>query len=132
VAETKYGVEGLNWVPTKPSGMVLVFGRSLLEVGKDSSFTKLSRWVMAPPFLFWHHKWGGGCLWGGGGLLRDRFPSLYALTEDRDARVSDFLEHNSSSLIWSPVFVRDALSEDDSVAQFFNMLDGVHLNDSLN
>jgi len=42
--------------------------------------------------------------------------------EDRDD-----LEHNSSLVVWSLVFVRDAFSKDDSVAQLFNMLYRVHL-----
>lgn len=62
--------------------------------------------------------------------MRDRFPSLYALANDRDTHVSDYLEHNSSSLVWSHVFVCDAFLEDDSVAQFFNLLDRVRFNDS--
>ena len=48
---------------------------------------------MAPPSLFGIS----------GGHLRDRHPSLYALGEDRDVRVFDYLENNSTSFVWSPL-----------------------------
>jgi len=50
-----------------------------------------------------------------GFLLRDRFSSIYDLAADREVRVSKYLEDNSSSVVWSSVFERDALPEDDSV-----------------
>ena len=37
--------------------------------------------------------------------------------------VSDYLEHNSTSIVWSPIFVHEAFSDDDSVAQLLSMLD---------
>lgn len=54
--------------------------------------------------------------------MRDRFPSLFVLAVDRDARVSDYLEY-SPLVVWSPVFVRPTFSEDDKVYRPFAMLD---------
>lgn len=114
----------IGFQPSLTVLVVLVFGSSLIEVGKifPSHNFQGGWWLLHLFFL--HHKWGGGF------LLRDRFPSLYALANDRDTHVSDYLEHNSSSLVCSHVFVCDAFLEDDSVAQFFNLLDRVRFNDS--
>ena len=38
-------------------------------------------------------------MWCDGVPLRDQFPSVIVFAADRDARVSDYLEHNSSSAV---------------------------------
>jgi len=53
----------------------------------------------------------------------DRFPSLFALAANGDARVSDYLEQFPSLVVWSSDFVRPSFWEDDSVIHFFAMLD---------
>jgi len=63
------------------------------------------------------------------GIIKPSF-TLCPCGSHRDARVSDYLEHNSSSVVWSPIFVQDAFQDDDSVAQLFSRLDGVLLMDS--
>ena len=55
--------------------------------------------------------------------MRDRVASLFALAVDRDACVFDYLEHSPTLVVWAPVFVRPAFPEDDSINQFFAMLD---------
>jgi len=96
--------------------MVLVCRSLLLEVGKDFSHISFEVGDDSSVF-FWHHNWCNVV------LLRDRFPSLYALAEDRDARVSDDLEHSSSLVVWSLIFFfRDAFSDDDSVVPLFLLL----------
>lgn len=66
---------------------------------------------------FWHSRWCDGI------CLRDRFPSLFAVAPNRDACVSDHLEHSPSLVVLASVFVRAAFPEDDSVSHFFAMLD---------
>ena len=56
--------------------------------------------------------------------------SLSVLAIDTDALVSDDLEHNSSSAVWSPIFVWEAFSNHNSAAQLLRMLDRASMRDS--
>lgn len=123
--KAKDGVKGLNSIPSKYSGTYGVGLWKFITRGWESFFSHISFELGdGSSIFFWHHNWCNGV------LLRDRFPSLYALAEDRNARVSDCLEHNSSSVVWSLVSICDAFPDDDNVAQLFSMLDGVSLMDS--
>ena len=68
-----------------------------------------------------------------GGMSRDSYHNSKTSLCNRKLgfQVSYVLEHNSSLVVWSIVFVREAFPEDDSVAQFFGALDGMHSIDSL-
>lgn len=61
--------------------------------------------------FFWHSRWCDGV------HLRDCFPSLFALAAEKDALVYDYLERNSTWVVWSPIFVREAFPDHDNVAQ---------------
>ena len=52
--------------------------------------------------------------WNGGGLLKDLFPSLYALAQDREASVADYRVQGSDNSVWMPVFVWDSFADDDT------------------
>ena len=65
---------------------------------------------------FWHNQWSGE------GLLKDLFPNLYALAQDREASVADFRMRGNDSSVWVPVFVRDSFVEDDTFLCFFSKL----------
>jgi len=74
-----------------------VSGSLLRKVGTISSLTLFSRSIMVPRSFFL--CWGGHSMWCDGVPLRDHFPSVIVFAADRDARVSDYLEHNSSSAV---------------------------------
>ena len=65
---------------------------------------------------FWHNKWSGE------GLLKDLFPNLYALAEDREASVADYRMRGNDSSVWAPIFVRDSFVDDDTFLCFFSKL----------
>ena len=44
--------------------------------------------------------------------MRDFFPSLYTLAENKEATVAAYCDNVSGSWIWSPIFIRDALVDD--------------------
>ena len=121
----KYGVEGLNWVPSNYIGTYGVSLWKFIIRGWERFFSHISFGVGNGSSIFlWHHNWCNGV------LLRDCFPSLDAIMEDMEARVFDYMAHISSSVVWSTVFVRDAFPDNDSVVQIFSMLDRLRLMDS--
>ena len=65
---------------------------------------------------FWHNQWNEE------GLLKDLFPSLFALAKDREASVADYRVQGSDSSVWMPIFVRDSFADDDTVVRFFSKL----------
>jgi len=66
--------------------------------------------------LFWHDRW---CTEG---HLRDTFPSLYVLAVNRDATIADYCQRWPSNIVWSLVFIRDALVDDTILATFLSKL----------
>ena len=65
---------------------------------------------------FWHNQWSGE------GLLKNLFPSLFALAEDREASVADYWVQGNVSSVWRPIFVRDSFADDDILVRFFSKL----------
>ena len=49
------------------------------------------------------------------------------LAVNRDAPIADYCQHGPSTIVWSPVFIRDALVDDTILATFLNKLSGTHL-----
>jgi len=71
---------------------------------------------MGTPSYFRHSTWCNGV------CLKERFHCLLALAADFDPPISDYLKH-SPLVVWDPLFVHRAFSEDDSVNQLFSMVD---------
>ena len=84
--------------------------------------TSFLRWVMVPHLLL-----ALQVVWWS--MVEGSSRPLFAQPVNRDARVSDYLEH-SSSVVWSPPFVHQAFPEDGSVAQLFTMVHPVSVKDS--
>ena len=82
------------------------------------------RWAPALTILFWHDRWCEGA------PLRDLFPSLYTLAENREATVATYCDNVSGSCIWSPIFIRDALVDDASLISLLIKLNGILIGQS--
>ena len=82
------------------------------KVGVDSSI------------FFWHDSWCEE------GPLQDLFPSLYVLVMNRDATIVDSCQSAFGAVVWSPIFIRDALVNDTILASFLNKLNGIAPQDS--
>jgi len=54
--------------------------------------------------------------------LKNLFPSLFALAEDREASVADYWVQGNVSSVWRPIFVRDSFADDDTLVRFFSVL----------
>jgi len=67
---------------------------------------------------FWHDRWYQE------GSMRDLFPLLFVLAEDKDATIADYCHRGSSAVVWTPIFIRDAFVSDISLAAFLNLLNG--------
>jgi len=65
---------------------------------------------------FWHNQWNED------GILKDLFPSLYVLAQDREASVADYQVLGTGSTVWRPIFVRDSFDDDDTLVSFFSKL----------
>ena len=86
---------GLNWVLRKFSGTYGVDLWKFITTGWESFVSHITFKVGDRSSIFF-----GITISASNGVpLRDHFPSLYALVEDKDARVSDYLEHISSSVV---------------------------------
>jgi len=53
-----------------------------------------------------------------------RLPFAF-VAPDWEGHVSNYLEYNSSSVIWSPIFVRDTFPQEGSMARFLASLTGL-------
>ena len=65
---------------------------------------------------FWHNQWNED------GLLKDLFPSLFVLAQDREASVADYWVQGTGSSGWRPIFVRHSFEDDDTLVRFFSKL----------
>jgi len=74
--------------------------------------------------LFWHDRWREGA------PLRDLFPSLHALAENKEATVAAYCDNVSGLCIWSPIFIRDALVDDASLISLLIQLNGILIGQS--
>ena len=54
--------------------------------------------------------------------MKDLFPSLFALAQDREASVADYRVQGSINSGWMPIFVRDSFADDDTLVRFFSKL----------
>uniref|UniRef100_A0A7C9ALA2 Reverse transcriptase domain-containing protein n=1 Tax=Opuntia streptacantha TaxID=393608 RepID=A0A7C9ALA2_OPUST len=119
VVAIKYGTTNYGWYPSKTSGS---YGCSLWR-----HISKCWEWFL-PHFYFevgdgttisfWQNQWNGE------GLLKDLFPSLFALAQDKEAFVADYRVLGTDSSVWRPVFVRDSFADDDTLVRFFSKLSG--------
>ena len=57
--------------------------------------------------------------------MRDLFPSLFVLAEDKDATIADYYLRRSGAVVWTPIFIRDAFVDDTSLATFVNKLNEI-------
>ena len=73
--------------------------------------------------FFWHDRWCEG------GPLKDLFPSLYALAENKDESVVDYREQVFGSFVWAPIFTRDAFVDDLTLVSFLSILHGISILD---
>jgi len=62
--------------------------------------------------------------------LRDTFPDLFALAENRDALVADYWDRASGTIVWVPIFVQDGFLDGDTLVSFFDKLNRHKLGDS--
>jgi len=117
VVATKYGEEGFGWFPSTPLGS---YGYSLWRY-------IVKGWEKFSPFFsfkvgdgssiyFWHDRWCDDT------PLRDMFPSLFVLADNRDASIADYWDRDSGTIVWVPIFVRDGFIDDDVLVSFFNKL----------
>ena len=56
--------------------------------------------------------------------MRDLFPSLFVLAEDKDATIADYCQRGSAVVVWTPIFIRDAFVDDITLVAFLNLLNG--------
>lgn len=96
--KAKYGAEGLHWIPSKYNGSYRVGLWKFITRGWDRLFSRIIFEVGDGSTFFWHSRWCDGV------GLTNRYPSLFVLAGDRDARVYDSLDHSPSLVLWSPVF----------------------------
>jgi len=62
--------------------------------------------------------------------LKDLFPSLYSLAQDREASVADYRVQGTNSPVWMSVLERDGFADDDVLLRFFNKLSEINPDDS--
>jgi len=67
---------------------------------------------------------------GQDGLLKDLFPSLYALAQEREASVADYHVQGTNNSVWMPVFMRDGFADDDGLLKFFSKLSEITIDAS--
>ena len=83
--KAKYGAEGLDRIPSKYNGSYGVGLWKFITRGWDRFFSHIVFEVVnGSSIFFWHSRWCDGV------CLRGRFPSLFVLAADRNARVSDY------------------------------------------
>jgi hypothetical protein len=49
---------------------------------------------------FWHDRWCGE------GVMKDLFPTLYHIAQDKQALVSDYLTWHNEEMVWSVILIR--------------------------
>jgi hypothetical protein len=49
---------------------------------------------------FWHDRWCGE------GVMKDLFPTLYHIAQDKQALVSDYLNWHNEEMVWSVTLIR--------------------------
>ena len=54
--------------------------------------------------------------------MRDTFPDLFALAENRDAAIADYWDRAAGNVVWVPIFVRDGFLDDATLVSFFDKL----------
>jgi len=117
VVVLKYGTTNFGWFPSRSYGS---YGCSLwryIVKGWESFFPHFSFEVgEGTTISFWHNQWNRE------GLLKNLFPSLFALAQDREASVVDYRVQGNGSSVWRPIFVRDSFADDDTLVRFFSKL----------
>ena len=122
VVRARYGQR--DWTGSQ-NGTYVVGPWKFIIKGWDHFFSHIIFEVSdGSSIFFWHSILCDGI------RLKDCFPSRFALGADKNALVSGYLEHNSTSVVWPPIFVCEAFLNDDSVAQLFSMLGRASMGDS--
>ena len=122
---SKYGEERRGWFPSRPNGPYGVSLWRFICKRWDTFVSHLSFEVgSGSTILFWHDRWCEGA------PLRDLFPSLFALAENKDATVAEYCDNVSGSCIWSPIFTRDALVDVASLLSLLRKLNGMLIRQS--
>jgi len=117
VVAIKYDTTNFAWYPSSPNGS---YGCSLwryISKGWAGFFPHFSFEVGdGTSTSFWHNQWNEE------GLLKDLFPSLFVLAQDREASVADYRVQGTGISSWRPIFVRDSFNDDDTLVRFFRKL----------
>ena len=113
VVRSKYGANGLGWYPSKLSG---AYGQSLWRFmlkgwGRFYHHFSFEAGV-GSSILFWHDRWCKD------GHLLDLFPFLYVLKVNKDATIAYYSQRGPGTIVWSAVFICDALVDDTTLAPF--------------
>jgi len=121
VVANKHGTTNFGWYPSSPNGS---YGCSLWRyISKDWAglFSHFSFEVGDRTTIsFWHNQRNEE------GLLKDLFPSLFALAQDREASMADYRVQGTDSSVWKSIFVRDSFADDGTLVRFFSKLSEIN------
>ena len=119
VIASKYGVGNGDWYTKEVRGG---YGVCLWKHIR-SGWQQFSRHVsfsigLGERVSFWHDRWYGA------GVMKDLFPTLYHIAQDKQALMSDYLTWHNEEMVWSVPLIR-AL-QDWELADFTTFMENLY------
>jgi len=101
-----------------------VCGDSFTKNGKDFITIFPLKLVLVPPFSF------GMTAGVRRVLFKISSPLFIVLAMNKDATIANYCQSGSGAVVWSPIFIQDALVNETILTSFLNKLNGVAPQDS--
>jgi hypothetical protein len=119
VIVSKYGVGNGDWYTKEDRGGYGVCLWKHIRLGWQQFSRHVSFSIGSGERVsFWHDRWYGA------GVMKNLFPTLYHIAQDKQALVSDYLNWHNEEMVWSVTLIR-AL-QDWELANFTTFMENLY------